>query len=301
MIADIFDELKKQFNLKKNHIIILKLLSAEDCTADEICERTTIPKGRVYNLLNELINMRLIVREKGVPAVYSMKNPEDRVLDFLRYDFNREVEKQNRLLSLLQEKSKADRLDLITNNVEYDYNLVALMSRAQFLKTIHRHLSISWFIQPRDEQEFWELRQEINRKRRAATTPAKEISILKYRTYMKLYREKPVEQIMTKEALDMYVSIYTEMYGKEKLSAWAKEILEDLEKQKNVRLYILDTISSVFNTYISDKEVLSIVIFRGEVSGIDVMGERVADLYNKAFEEMKSRAQPLQKYLSELL
>ena len=96
MIDDIFSELKKGYNLKKNHMNIIKLLSVEECTADEICERTTIPKGRIYNLLNELIEMRLLERKSGVPAVYSMGDPESRILDFLKHSFTKEVQKQKK-------------------------------------------------------------------------------------------------------------------------------------------------------------------------------------------------------------
>ncbi len=300
MFSEVLKELKTSFYLKKNHLVILKLLSAEACTADEICARTTIPKGRIYNLLNELIEMKLIEREDGVPAVYSMRNPNDRILDFLQYKFEKEMEKQSRLLSLLEEKTKIERVEVITDNRGYDYELIGLISKAEWLKTIHRELSISWFIQPRDEEEFWKIRQVINKRRRAATTPSKEISLLKYRAYMDFYMEKPIEQIMTKEALDAYVKIIREIYGNASVKKWAGEILEDLKNHKNVKLFILDTASSVFNTYVSDREVLLILVFMGEISGIRVIGKRVSDLYEKAFEELRSRATPIEHYLEKL-
>lgn len=297
MISEILQELKQNFGMKKNHLVILNLLSVESCTADEICERTTIPKGRVYNLLNELINAKLIDREKGVPAVYSMSNPESRVMDFLRHKFEEEVKKQTQLLSMLEQNSKTEHVEMISTNQAYDYELMGLLSQADWMKAMHGNLSISWFIQPHDEKEFWKQREEINKKRRAATTPSKDISILKFRAYMDFYEKKNVQQIMTKDAVDGYMDLLKEMYGKAKVGAWARGVISDLAKHKNVKLFVLDTPSSVFNMYITDKGVLSMLIFRGEISGMKIAGERVVQLYDKYFEELKLKAVPLETYL----
>lgn len=301
MFSNILEELKANFQLKKNHLTTLKLLSVEECTADEICERTTIPKGRVYNLLNELISMKLIERKKGTPAIYSMKDPQDKILDFLKYDFKKEMQKQSRILSMLEDKTRVESIEVISDDKSYDYNLISLIAQSDILKTIHRKLSISWFLQPRDVEEFWRIRQEINKRRRAATTPSREISLMKYRAYMDIYDQKPVEQIMTKDALDAYVNILEEVYGKAHVKRWAKQVIEDLEKSKNVKLFIIDATPSVFNTYISDKGVLSILIFRGEVSGMKIVGRRVVDIYEKYFEELKKTAQPIQEHLQKLI
>jgi len=301
MLSEVLEELRNNFHLKKNHLMILKLLLAEACTADEICERTTIPKGRIYNLLNELISMRLIEREQSVPAIYSMKNPNDTILNFLKYAFSKEVQKQTRVIAMLEEKAKFERIEMIITNEAYDYEQIALIMEAKWLKTIHRELSISWFIQPRDENEFWKVRQEINKRRRASTTPKKDISILKYRAYADVYKDKPIEQIMTKEALEAYANIIRDLYGKKAVKQWAKDVIEGLEKHKNVKLYILDTPSSMFNTFISDKAVLYILISKGEITGIKLIGNRAVDLYEKYFEELRAKTKPIQEYLKLML
>ena len=301
MISKILEELKSDYHLKKNHLSILNLLSAEECTADEICARTGIPKGRIYNLLNELINMRLIERKSGVPAVYSMSNPHDKIMEFLRYEFNKNIEKQKRLMSMLEEKEGYEKVEVIPDNESYDYELMSLLSESLWLKIIHGNLSIAWFIQPRTEADFWKVRQEINKRRRAATTPSKDISLLKYRSYLELYKSKPAEQIMTKEAFDSFVSVVKDVYGKTKTREWAREMLKNLEASPNVKLFVMDSPSSVFNQYISDKGVLSILIFRGDVTGIKIIGKRVVELYSKYFEELKSRSAPIQEHLKKLV
>ena len=301
MISDVIDELKNSFHLKKNHAIILSFLSEEACTADEICERTTIPKGRVYSLLNELINMQLIDRESGVPAIYSMKNPSDKILDFLSYEFASEANKKTRILSMLEEGTKVERIALIDTNDKYDYEKISLLAGAKHIREVLRNLSISWLLHPKDENEFWKVRQEINKQRRASTSPTKKISILKYRAYWEVFREKPIEEIMTKEALDFYVSIIKSLYGEQHIKQWALEVIGDLKKHTNVKIYILDTQVPVFTTIISNNSVISVMVSRGELTGIKILGTRTAALYQKYFEEIKSNAKPIQEYLGEYL
>jgi len=58
--ALVLDELKQNFHLKESHIIIIQSLKEKDLTADEVCSITTIPKGKIYDLLNELMHVNLI-------------------------------------------------------------------------------------------------------------------------------------------------------------------------------------------------------------------------------------------------
>jgi sugar-specific transcriptional regulator TrmB len=301
MLNDILEELKNAFNLKKNHILILQLLSSEECTADEICDRTGIPKGRIYNLLNELIDMHLIERRKGVPAVYNMNKPTERILDFLKYDFSNEVRKQTKIISLLEKKTRVERVEIMNDNKTYDYNIIAQLVDAKWVKVVHRESSLAWFIQPRDEKEFWEVREEINKRRRAATSPSRDLSLLKYRAYLEVYKEKDIEQIMCKSAFDSYVEILRGLYGDSKVKEWSKNLLKDLDTHKNVKLYVQESEFSVFNTHISDRGVLLVLLFRDEISGMRIIGKRTSDLYERYFEELKTHSEPMEKYLKKLI
>lgn len=300
-MIEILEELKKNFHLKKSHIVIMQLLSEEKATADEICERSQIPKGRVYGLLNELINMHLIDKNESLPAVYSMKDLQENVFDFLQYDFSKEVKKRSNLLSLLNKETDEERVAMVGTHEDYDYEVIAMITEANWLKIINRDLSVPWFIQPKDESEFWKVRVEINKRRRTFTSQTKALALLKHRAYVKFYEKKPVEQIMTKATFDAYISVLREVYGEEKIKEWAHWLMEEFKKHKNVKVYVLEDHIQVYNSFTSDKQIMSVLLFGGELNGIKVIGKRVTHLYENMFEELKRSSKPVQEYVRPFL
>ncbi|MBN1156392.1 hypothetical protein JXA85_02155 [Candidatus Woesearchaeota archaeon] len=298
MKKELIKELRDSFGLKKNHAAILNELGNGDLDARRLVKKTGISIGRIYNLLNELINMGLVEKVSKTPAKYSTVNIQDRVSEFLRHEFISQIEKQQKILSLLEEK---ETVEIISNSREFDYHTMAFQSRAKWIKIIHADLSLAWFIHPKDEKEFWKIRQLIDKRRKAQTTLNKELSLMKYKSSLEVYENKPVEHIMTKDALEGFARMIKEEFGAKKLKQWANELADNLKVYKNVRIFIIDTPHSIFNIDISDKEVIIVLLHQNNLSGVKLTGKRISDIYKGSFEELKSKARPIEEYLGKII
>lgn len=298
-IIRIINELKERFNLKKNHVSILKVLIDDDLPADDIAEKTNISMGRIYNLLNELIEKKLIDKVGGTPAIYSIKNIEKNIVRFLDKDFQNYISKQNTIISLIEEKTRLEEVKILNNRKEYDFETIAFYSKGKWFKLIHRHLSLAWLLLPRDDEEFWRIRLLINKKRKAQTSLNKEIALIKHKSYIEACKNKSVEHIMTLGALKEYMVLIEEEFGKNKLKEWAKDCLNRIDTSKNVKIYIIDNPYSLFTIYVSNNEVISALLNHNDVSGVKILGDRISNIYADGFEEMKSKSKPIQEYLKE--
>jgi len=220
-------------------------------------------------------------------------------LNFLKYNFEKTIEKQNKIILLLDEE-RAESVKTINNSREYDFENIALLTSGKHIRIIHRHLSLSWFIHPSDEDEFWKIRRLIDKRRKAQTTLNKEISLMKYRAYLDTYENKNIEQIMTKGAIESYVKMLKDEFGIEYVKKWKKELKRRIETTDNVKIYIIDNPFSVFTIYITENEVMSILLHSKQISGIKLYGKRTSEIYIHAFDEMKSKAIPLIEYIRKI-
>lgn len=294
----IADKLEQDFGLKENHIRIIEALNEKNLTADEICQKTKIPKGRVYDFLNELIERHLVQKEDGRPSLYGIKDLKQSILDFLKYEFENNSRKESELLSLLSSKEDAQKIELIDNREKYDLEMISLLSKGKSFKIMLRQLSLSWFIFPRDIDAFLEIRTNINKRRRAASSTREEYSIPKYRAYCNVYESgRPIEYIMTDEALAEYVKMLREEYGIKHVREWASDIVKELRRFKNVKIWIIPNHYSVFTTQMSEKEVISALIHAGLLSAMKIRSPEVVKLYEKSFDEMKDKSKQIQEYL----
>ena len=305
MISTVLKELKVSFGLKKAQTQILEALSEKDLSADAICEKTGIPKGRIYELLNEMIEWRLLkkIDQKGMnPSMYSFSPYKSKVLDFLRHRLNEQISKETCLVEMLEEPG-LQRVEVIEDSKSYEFHVMGFLSGAEWIKAIHRNLSLPWFIYPWDEEEFFNIRKIIMKRRQEQqfTSTEKSIMTMKLRAYKEIYSKKPAEQIMTKLAFESYLKIIREAYEKKELREWAENLMKNLETHDNVKLFVIENPYSLFTNHISDKSVISITVHGGKLSGIKLLGEKTVELYSDAFDEMKERAQPFEEYLKPLI
>ena len=72
--------LSRRYGLRGNHISILDFVSekpGEPVLADEIWRSTGVPKGRVYQFLNDLVGWGFIEVEYGKPKKYRFRQPQE--------------------------------------------------------------------------------------------------------------------------------------------------------------------------------------------------------------------------------
>src|SRR3989344_6977948 len=94
----IFLELQDGFDLKSQHIEILKALQFEALSAEKVCELAKIPPGRIYLFLNELLDSGLIQKTTKKPYVYWMENPKEKIITFMKNRSDTFVKNEHRII-----------------------------------------------------------------------------------------------------------------------------------------------------------------------------------------------------------
>lgn len=298
---EILNILKEKFDLKENHIKIIESLSEKNnLTADEICKVTKIPKGRIYEFLNELLSIKLILKDKSLPSKYFIKDLDNQIVDFLEYSFNDLMSKEMAVMEVLEEKTKPDQIKLIRTAQEYSFHIMRLFKEGKHFKMIVRNKSAPPNIYPENEEDYVRLRQEIEGKRVTLTGGKGKLNLLLYKSYMSAWKEKQFVYIMGKEGFDFFFKNYDSAFGSKKTVEYMIKLKEDL-KERNTKVIVVDEYIP-YSIYLSEKEMLLVLTHSGgELAGFVISNKHIIDVYHKLFEEMIKRGKDIAHYIDEYL
>lgn len=232
--TEILKELKENFNLKDNHILILKTLQEENLTADEICKKTNIPKGRIYNFLNELIENKLLEKTPETPATYTARPLTDRILEFFNYNFEKLMQNELKILSKIEKKEELESVDFITGSKQYAFQIIRMLSESERFLVVERGTSVSLLLYPQNKEEFHELRKEILRRRGEVLIAGSEKQqMLVKLAYDNAYLEgKKFQMAIYKEGIKTFLKSFKDALGKERLKEWFEELEKNIKEGK---------------------------------------------------------------------
>lgn len=294
-------ELKNSFSLRKNHVLILEALEKENLTADEICSKTGIPKGRIYELLNFLLSSGLIEKGKGTPAYYSMMNPQENVRNFLKKKFDENVEKQTQVMALLEEKSEIEEIKAITGVEEFCFALMEALKRDNNFRIIMgKEASPYTFhtLHPKDDDDFIKVRKMLIENSDLRQSPVilsvNDSTVLQLNRYFNeaFSAQKSFEYIFLKEFYDLYVDLLCKTFGLDKV-LWRRDRLEKQLAEFNIKMYVLDE-QFPFYAFISEKEVITVLEHKTSFSGIKIRSQKAVNIFRDLFYDMIHRAKPIE-------
>ena len=127
-IYGILEELKQRYGLRKNDILIIQALLEKDLTAEQICEQTKIPMGRIYTFLNALLPTGLIEKKSGTPACYSAQNIEERILNFLMLKREEMIKKEDDIIARLERIKKLENVKTLVGPGDLNDFLIQQMA-----------------------------------------------------------------------------------------------------------------------------------------------------------------------------
>jgi len=285
----VFDELEKEFGLRKNHILILDALSKDDYTADKLAKETGIPMGRIYEFLNDLLGWKLIDKKSGYPALYRVDNLERKVLDFIRKQHELNLEKEKRLLRLVEEKA-GDQVDYITDREKYVLEDLRIVKESDSIKTIQRTELLPQILYPLEEEDFIKLRNFMGGKRKTLLTRKTDpLRIMSFRAMKEAYLEnKRFVYVIDNSTLEKNVSLFRRYYGKRFPQAMA-DLISQLERYPKVKVLVTKHSLPIF-VRMGSKRVLLGVSYFGSTLGVLIKSEKVSAFYENHFEELMSES-----------
>ena len=292
-MKDIIKELANEFDLKSKHMLILDALYDGDLPAHEICRRTKIPIGRIYDFLNELLSYDLIEKISGKPALYSMANPSEKITSFLKHKFDRLVEKENRILDLMQRKQSIESMETIHSGDEFTFKQIQLLSECKAIKTVVRHGSIPFPIYPSDSTEFQKVREVIVKNRPTMAHTTHEMTFMIYKAYKDAYKKgKQFSAIIEKSALDFNLNIIKTKLGEPFLKKMIEGFKEKIKKYK-IKIHVVDEYVPM-QIFITEKKVLLSIIHLGITTGVLIQSDEVVSLYKDFYDDLVGKSKPIE-------
>jgi len=293
----VIKELGKNFNLCGKELLIVEALLDNPLDAHRLSKKTNIPLGRIYDYLNNLIKVRLIDRSEKKPYIYSIDRFDESVADFLKYNFEDMVQKQHRVMHLLEHRTKKfDEIEIIESGDDFSFRTIQLLKEARFIKNIVRHGSIPFSVYPDKIDDFSKVRRAVieNRTTLAYTTP--EMTLMLFQSHEEAYKSgKSIEYIVERQSLNSYLNLIKKKFKKKFYDKMVEIIKERLDKY-NVKIYVLNEFVPM-QVFVTDKKVFLALIHLMHTQGIILMNKAAEELYSTYFDDLKNRCKQIADYI----
>jgi DNA-binding transcriptional regulator GbsR (MarR family) len=295
-MQEIIRELATEFDLKGKHLLILDALYLEDLSAQQISKKTGIPMGRIYNFLNDLLSYGLVEKTSKKPALYSMKNPSEKITNFLKFKFDKLVEKENKIFDLIEKKQKIESLEVVHSGDEFTFKQIQLLSECNEIRTVVRHGSIPFPIYPSNSEEFQKVRSVIVENRATLAHTTHEMTFLIHKAHKDAYMKgKHFSAIIEKNALDFNLEIIKAKLGNKFLRKMIRDILQKIQKY-GIDIYVIQEYVPM-QIFITERKVMLSIIHLGITTGVIISSQDVVTLYRDFYDEMIQRSKPITQFI----
>jgi len=303
---EMLNELEANFGLKDNHIKILKELQLSgELTADKLAKNTGVPLGRIYDFLNDLVESKLVLKSTTFPSVYSVDNLEQRVMEFMRYQTDNLVHKEQKLMTILSETKDIEQTFLITDKEKLAFEEMKSIMESKEIKFIVKNETIPSIFYSYNEDEFIKMRNYFAKKTKDKGAiykgGADRTRIMVYRTIKEaMLSKKKIPYIMDKHTMDLFLRLISGL-NREKKKEIIKTVLSQMNQCPNVKVYVVEDTLPISVIIFDNKRVLLRLVHLGAPLGIFIQSEKTAQFYNSFFNDLISKSKTAQKYLKEAL
>ena len=285
----LLEKLKENFNLDEKHVLILEILHTNDgFNAKQICEKTQIPLGRIYDYLNYLLKNKLIQRSHKKPFLYSIADLNENVIGFMKKRVDNLVGAQSEIMDMMK-KSELGYFERITSTKKFTHVHLSMISETKkAFNSISLHTSFPYMLYPYKRDMFLKLRKSIAGSRPTITFFDPQVALLVYKTYLEAFEKgKEFNLIFEKKSFDFHVKIIKKL-GKSYFNEWKKTVIEQFKKY-NIRGFVIDEYLPL-QMDVNEKRVNIILRHHSIINGIVIYGRDITELYNQIFMQHKLRA-----------
>lgn len=283
----IVELLKANYDFRENHVLILKALEIEDLTADEVCQATKIPKGRIYDFLNFLLEKNIIVTNGKHPKAYSFKSVSENVREFLQIKFQQTVKDEAHIKSMLNlEEKKIIPINSSQDLIPLLRKILESRNKFNIITQLHPHLFYS-----NDDAIFSRFSKYLMDIEFSMSANNVVNFLIKNAFWDAYYRNEEFIYVIDDDVIADYKNTLRRLFSKEEAVNILQSIKALLEKGI-VKIYV----SRVKNPYymvITETEVLLVMIAKRSIEGALIVNNEIADVYQKMFLEQISKSENL--------
>jgi len=282
----IIGKLQENFGLRANEVLILRAVKDNELSAVQICHKTGIPKGRIYDFLNSLLKSGLIKKTNNMPYKYGIGDFKKSVLEFLKKKEDEFQRKEGFLRDSLEKEAP---------------EMIMIESRAQLLEQIrlsfkddktHKIILLGTpnIFFPEDPVEALKIRNFEDRIYPTTVGRGKE-SIPYHEEYREAYKDKTKKfyYLMKEGSFRPFLNLLKQVYTSDEYCQRITQIKKDL-KRYNISLRVSKG-KSFFPYYFSvtDSRVFLLFVSQ-EVQGLVIRRPNVVKMYNRLFDEAYAHA-----------
>ena len=295
---EIFAFLKSEFGLKTKHIQVIESLQSLPLTAEQLSKRTEIPLGRIYEYLNQLVDMKLIEKTVKKPYFYEIKDLNKAIVDFLKHKTDKMIVAKTQVLDMMKDKGTGS-IEVIDSKEAYSHHHLHIITEGKSIKILTHTNSFPLALYPEKWDDFIALRNLVRENRNTLSFSDYNSSYLAYKTYKDaIEKGKSIEIITQKDTWDNTLELMKEKFGALYVQHYLKEIDQRL-KDNELQVHLTEEFTPM---EVDVNEYRVGVALRHEhiTTGIVLQNSNAVDVYAKLFEQIQSRATPLHSVIDEL-
>lgn len=281
----LFEKLKEKFGLNSKHVDILEALKDQKLDAKNICKKTGIMQGMIYNHLNFLIENKLIERSSKKPFTYSIVNLNMNVIGFMKNRIDEMLNAQLEVMDTMKGPG-LDYFERINDSRRYTQMHLTMLSESKEFNYVSIHGSFPYMMYPMDYENFMKIRKAIVKKRQTITSYDPKIAMLTFNSYKEaMEKGTKIIGVFEQRSFDFHVKIIKQMGF---FNDWRKIILNQFAKY-NIKVYVANEYLPM-QMDINEKRVSVSVRHFGIVNGIVLFNDEITRFYKQIFDENRKRA-----------
>lgn len=297
---DLLEILRRDFGLRENHEAIIRILAeGPGLTAQQICDATGIPKGRIYDYLNELIAEHLILKKPTDPAIYWIDDVEKRIYEFSARRFEDLIEKERRLLKKIY-FAKATDVENLPSRYQYNSHLAKEHYIAEWINNIRSDGHYPLVFYPKSDDEYFSIKRRLMEREYLGVKDKMAMIRLRRARYQAMKEGKKVRFIISEPSYFEFVDSVKTEFGKSYLKERLQELNDVLKRYPNVKIRVLPKPIS-YDLFVSDKAVAFALEHRGILRGLIVHNPFVCDSYNQIFQRYYAEGKDVRTYIHQTL
>ena len=281
----------QSLELPQNYTDLLLALCTADSTAADLLQRTKVSNGRIYKILSELETLGLVTKtltSTSKQATYSISPFTDHIQSYLQHQFRDQSQKTASIIKSLDSLDRTDSVEVIHGTkADFDHHIENFLYQASWVKILHKHTSLPWFLYCFDEDIFFKFRHILSHTRHTGSSSLRSELLLKRQAYLDAYATKPVEHIMSRQSYLQYQAIL-------KKNHLLVDLPSQLKKYPGIKIYLIDKLHNPFSTYVSESSVIQPLFFPSHTDRLLLLsGPEISATYTDYFGKYLEDAKPL--------
>ncbi len=289
---DIIERLRQEFDFNENELKLLQILRDSSFDVKSLSQKSLVPMGRIYAVLQGLERKGLIVKH-GHPAKYTCHPLEERVVEFINREAEHFQRKKDALLMDL--KSSLPQMQIVTDMAEYKNAYFDWISGGDFIYFVQVGYALPLQFFPRSETEAMKMFKALNPD--YIPMPEKRESRQRLWEHMRSFKNE--KHLIDTSTLHHYLECVDEAFGRNYLL----ERIRETKRLMDIHGFEIRSRPALIasRVVITSKTVVLSTFLNNQIIALKVDSPQTIHEYQKLFEKLFSQSTPWENAVADWL